>query len=133
MKTIMAARRGLYFSNFMRAFDELGLPSIPVVVDNFEVLSARMAEATRYRNKIFHGQLTGVSLDTERLLSLEADVRGWCKSLAVGADARFGYDGFYGFTSFFKGDRTEIIEAVDVKLKSLDDYDGLLRQLERLR
>jgi hypothetical protein len=56
-------------------------------------LSSHVHRIQNYRNKIFHGQLTGQSLngvqlkaDTERLIA-------WIEALAVAGTRTFGYDG----------------------------------------
>jgi hypothetical protein len=86
--------------------------------------------AEGYRNKLFHGQLTGDSLTTDRLLSLEGDVRAWCYSFSDNAHKRFGYDGFSGGTSFIKTNRPNISDAVDKKITSIAAYDTFLKELE---
>jgi hypothetical protein len=78
-----------------------------------------MIAATNYRNKLFHGQLTGNSLTTEHLLALEDDIRCWCINLSEGAENRFGYDGFTGRTSFVKTCRRDITKAIDSNLDRL--------------
>lgn len=131
LREVLAKRRNLYFHHFRVSFDELvGIP-ISTLVDNFPHLSGRMDEATSFRNKIFHGQLTGRGLSTAELLSLENDIRTWCLNLSDGAHERFGYDGFAGDTSFTKSGRQDISQLVDRKIGSVDDYRTFLIQLEK--
>lgn len=130
LKNTLTSRRHLYFRHFMVAFE--GLVGIPIsdLVADYDRLSKQLEVAEGYRNKLFHGQLTGDSLTTDCLLSLEGDVRAWCYSLADNAHERFGYDGFSGGTSFIKNDRPKISDAIDKKITSIDTYDAFLKELE---
>ncbi|CAN7445923.1 hypothetical protein LJR255_002879 [Pararhizobium sp. LjRoot255] len=130
LKDTLAKRKRLYFRHFKVAFEQLiGIPISALVVD-FDRLSDRMEEAAKYRNKLFHGQLTGDSLTTSRLLSLEDDVRAWCLSLSDSSNERFGYDGFAGSTSFVKNGKPEISKIVDQRISSIGAYGAFLKELE---
>lgn len=129
----LSQRRRLYFQNFQNAFAKLIGVAISELIADYSRLGQRLIEAKAYRDKLFHGQLTGDSLTTEHLLLLEDDIRLWCVNLSDGAQARFGYDGFEGDTSFVKTGRAEITAAVDMKIASIEDYREFLVALEARR
>lgn len=133
LKNTLTNRRYLYFRHFRVAFQELvGIPIADLVAD-YDRLSKRLEAAEAYRNKLFHGQLTGDSLTTSRLLLLEDDIRAWCFTLSDNAHERFGYDGFSGGTSFIKNGRHEISGAIDKKITSIETYEAFLKGLEDRR
>ena len=87
VKTLQDKKRPyLYFSHFRDSI--FALAAIPIgdlVGKDYVRLNERMNEAWKYRQKIFHGLLTGDRLTTGELLSLEDDIRAWCKNLSNGA------------------------------------------------
>ena len=130
LRKTLGKRKRLFFRHFQLGFKEIIDIPISDLVADFDRLSNRMIEATKYRNKLFHGQLTGDSLTTALLLSMEDDIRAWCYSLSDRSHERFGYDGFAGDTSFKKTDRSELSLAVSQKISSVEDYAAFLKRLE---
>ncbi|WP_311272276.1 MULTISPECIES: hypothetical protein [unclassified Rhizobium] len=130
LRETLGKRKRLFFRHFQISFKELVDIPISDLIADFERLSIRMIEATEYRNKLFHGQLTGGSLTTSYLLSLEDDIRAWCYSLSDRSHERFGYDGFAGSTSFMKTGRSELSLLVSQKIPSVEDYAAFLVRLE---
>ncbi len=130
LKDILAKKKRQYFRHFRISFEELvGIP-ISALVNDFDRLSDKMDLVGAYRNKLFHGQLTGDSLTTKHLLALEDDIPAWCGNLSDGAYQRFIYDGFEGSTSFTKRNTPEITKTIDEKLTSIGDYRAFLKELE---
>lgn len=131
MEALAKSRPYIYFRHFKASFQELVAVQIANLVTDYARLDGRMDEAWKYRQKIFHGQLTNDRLTTGDLLALEDDIRIWCKNLADGAQARFGYDGFSGKSSFEKRGRADIVALVDAKIKSVAEYQAFLKALAR--
>lgn len=92
--SVMAQNNSLYPETFIRGIRALGVMSVPALVgQNHSQLSAEVARIKKYRNKLMHGQATGLSIQSAQL---ERDVKWmvrWIAELAAGADAAFGYDG----------------------------------------
>ncbi|MBY5477112.1 hypothetical protein HFO84_07170 [Rhizobium leguminosarum] len=110
--------RSLDYRSFMGAINHLtSVPVSDLVGDRYRILQNEVGVCYRNRQKIFHGQQTGQSLDREALHARVASIREWCHLLSVGAADRFGYDGFAGNTSLFKTDRADIVDAVDKALR----------------
>jgi hypothetical protein len=97
-----------------------------LVGQRYQSLLTRLSEATRYRNKIFHGQLTSANLGKADLLENVADFRSWCSLLAVSAQAEVGYDGF-GRNSFRKSTFAELGERCRVIFTSPAGYEEFIR------
>lgn len=131
LKAALAARSTIYFRHFKIGIEELSGVALSELVNDFDSLSERLAVATGYRNKLFHGQLTGSSLQTDELLSIARDIRLWCGRLSDGAEVRFGYDGFSG-SSFCKRGIDDMTRSVDARIASVADYETLLGNLPAL-
>jgi hypothetical protein len=64
-----------------------------LIATNYGLRAHEVARIKKYRNKLMHGQTTGLALNSTHM---EHDVRWlvqWVAELAAGADAMFGYDG----------------------------------------
>lgn len=92
--SVMAQNNSLYPETFIRGIRALGVTPVSVLVGpNHAHLAAEIARIKKYRNKLMHGQATGLPVPS---IQLERDVKlmvQWIAALAVGADAKFGYDG----------------------------------------
>lgn len=84
-------------------------------------LMQRILDATRHRNKIFHGQLTNEDLSRDDLLEYVSDIMEWCQLLSTGAEEELGYDGF-ARNSFQKSKIVDIHTKFDLTLQSCDEY-----------
>jgi hypothetical protein len=91
---VLAQNNNLYPETFIRGIKALGVTPVPALVGaKHALLSAEIARIKKYRNKLMHGQATGLSIQSNQL---ERDVKWiveWVESLASGAESAFGYDG----------------------------------------
>ncbi|GEO85551.1 MULTISPECIES: hypothetical protein [Alphaproteobacteria] len=107
----------LDYTSFIGAIHHLSGVSVGNMIgERYRPLRKEIQGCYRIRQKIFHGQQTGQSLDREALLTRIAAIREWCRLLSSGAADHLGYDGFSGNTSLFKIDRPDIVTAVDKAL-----------------
>jgi hypothetical protein len=126
LRKALADNCDVYFEGFIAGWDVLYPTSIATLVGaNYAPLRARLEEATRHRNKIFHGQLTNASLTTADLFAYVDDIKTWCSKLAEAANAEIGYDGF-ARNSFRKSGRVEIAARHRVNLTSVVDYQAFI-------
>lgn len=92
--SVLANNNALYPETFIRGIKALGVTPIPVLVGSqHAALATEVARIKKYRNKLMHGQATGLSIQSTQL---ERDVKwliAWVEALAIGAEAAFGYDG----------------------------------------
>ncbi len=122
----LADNRDVYFEGFIAGWDALyPRPVCDLVGQEYQRLLARLKDATRHRNKIFHGQITGKNLSRSDLLGYVVDIRSWCSTLAESAQAEVGYDGF-GRNSFRKSVVADLGRRYRVPLTSLADYEAFI-------
>ena len=91
---VLAQNNRLYPETFIRGIAALGVTPVPTLIgQKHQQLSTGLDRIKQYRNKLMHGQATGLSIQSAQL---ERDVKhiiNWIEALAAGADAAFGYDG----------------------------------------
>lgn len=127
LRSILEANRGVYFDGFVRGIDKLIATSLKELVGGrYDALIVSIAEVTKYRNKIFHGQLTAMKLNRDDLLGYVDDMRCWCQVLSSAAEKEIGYDGF-GRNSFVKSAKSDLYESFKVKITSLASYREFIK------
>jgi len=91
---VLANNSSLYPETFIRGIKALGVTPVPALIGSqHATLAAEITRIKKYRNKLMHGQATGLSIQSAQL---ERDVKwlvAWVEALAAGAEAAFGYDG----------------------------------------
>lgn len=128
LRSTLETNRRVYFDGVLAGFDALYPRSVEDLVGpEYGRLKPRLDEASRHRNKIFHGQLTASGLSRQDLLSFVADIRAWCGLLAQGTFAEFGYDGF-GRNSFRKSATPQLWQRFKVQFKCVGDYEAFIRR-----
>jgi hypothetical protein len=116
-----------YFEGFIRGMDAIHPQSVSQLVGaDYPTLFRIVSQATDFRNKIFHGQLTSESLSTVELLSIVESIRDWCQQLGDSAEHYFGYSGFT--SSFRKAPNSAFLSGYRVTLSSIQDYEAFLIQ-----
>lgn len=92
--TTLATNNQLYPETFIKGIEALGVRSVPKLLgDDYEELWGNIQRIKVYRNKLMHGQLTGMGIESPQL---ERDVRSvvrWIACLAIAAENEFGYNG----------------------------------------
>jgi hypothetical protein len=90
----LAQNRELYPSTFIEGIRRLGVKPVSTLIgEQHAELNTHITRIKKYRNKLMHGQITGLAIKSEQL---ERDVKWlveWITLLAVGAQTEFGYDG----------------------------------------
>jgi hypothetical protein len=127
----LAQNRNVYFNGFVRGIDALSPRSVEDLVGvEYPTLYAEIQQAIKYRNKIFHGQLTDQYLSRKDLLEIVTSIRKWCEGLARHAEAEFGYDGF-ARNSLHKS-VIPIWQRYKLSISTLPEYrDFIQRYMER--
>jgi hypothetical protein len=119
--------RDAYVTGFISGIDALACFTVADLVGGkYGELRAHMSAIYRVRNKVLHGQLTGLCLGREDLLAMVATVTEWCKLLATGALDQVGYDGF-GRDSLQKSNKA-LAENYRRQLASIEDYRQFIEQ-----
>jgi len=122
LKDTLGNNRNVYFAGFEQGFDAIyPHPIRELVGERYPELRERIKKAIDYRNKIFHGQLTGECLAREELLEVVVDIRSWCELVARGADDEIGYDGF-ARNSFQKIGGRELSARFKIQIRDFNEY-----------
>ena len=91
---ILAKNPKLYPETFIDGINALGVESVSdLVATRYEQLWKEILRIKKYRNKLIHGQITGLGIKS---IQLERDtlwIVEWVSCLAAGAENKFGYDG----------------------------------------
>jgi hypothetical protein len=128
LRQTLANNTHVYLNGLERGFDALYPRTVGNLVGSeYQRLRGRMQEATEYRNKIFHGQITSTGLTRDDLLAYVTDIRAWCKALADATLAEFEYDGF-AWNSFRKSAISDLSTRLKVQIASVAEYDAFVRQ-----
>lgn len=126
LRAALGKYRGIYFNDFITGIDALSNVKVEKLIGQcYGQLYARLAEATAYRNKIFHGQLTDKRLSHSDLVGIVNDMKMWCALLADSALQEFGYDGF-ARPSFQKSTIPELWNSYRVCFTCIGDYAAFL-------
>jgi hypothetical protein len=120
------AKKKVYFDGLECGFGALYRNSIrDLIGSDYDKLRARLSEAHRHRNKIFHGQITLEYLSRQELLGYVCDIRSWCKTLANGAFSEVQYDGF-GRNSFMKSEIDDLPTRFKLQFSGVTDYEKFI-------
>lgn len=126
--------RKIFFGHFLKAWDELYPRALRDLVGaEHDRLRGSLAEATTFRNKLFHGQLTDRRLSREDLTALVIDIRTWCNALGQAASQEVGYDGFDRGDpsgSYRKSGDPGLATRLLRTMNAVPDYVSFLRELE---
>ena len=118
---------GVYFEGLEGGFNALYQSSVDELVGlEYGRLRERLLEATRYRRKIFHGQLTPERLTRSDLRGVVSDIRLWCEKLAQRCCSELSYDGFSN--SFRKSTILNLQGKLRVEFRSVEEYQGFIKQ-----
>jgi hypothetical protein len=91
---VLAKNGQLYPETFIAGIKGLGVPSIEALLAPRDVeLMREIARIKKYRNKLIHGQITGLKIPSRQLERDVAWIVDWVGCLAEGSQRAFGYDG----------------------------------------
>lgn len=128
LRSTLNGFKDVYFEGLERGFNALYPISVEKLVGSSHGdLRARITEATGYRNKVFHGQLTDKNLSRIDLVDLTGDLRLWCEALASGAQAELEYDGF-ARNSFQKSQVPDIASRLLEQFANIGDYKAFIKR-----
>jgi len=125
---ILSQNRQVYFEGFLSGIDEISRTPIRELIGvEYPILLCQIQESMKIRNKIFHGQLTGMSISRTDLEAKIVLIRKWCNSLAIGAQREFGYDGFR--RNSFRKSLRPVWQGYKVNLNGIEEYRTFIRQV----
>ncbi len=95
LKEVLASNRGVDFKGSINGFNALYPRTIEEIFgEQYQLSFSAMRESVKYRNKLFHGQLTGKHLTRNELYDVILNIEQWCSTLAEKTREELGYDGF---------------------------------------
>ena len=125
---ILAENLNVYFEGFINGFNKIYPKTVEEIFGiNYQSSFDKLMDAKRYRNKIFHGQLTGKKLSRKGLELIIIDIRSWCSNLADKMNSEIGYDGF-GRNSFRKSQYEINQRFIIKKINNRDDYKKFIKK-----
>lgn len=128
LRETLGKNRRVYFEGFIRGFDALYPRTVEDLIGaGYTQLRDRIDKAVDFRNKIFHGQLTGEHLTREDLLGYVGEIRTWCESLANGACRELKYDGF-ARNSFQKSEIDDLSQRFNLPFAHVADYEAFIKK-----
>lgn len=124
----LAANKEVYFNGVVAGFDALSPALVKELIGpEYDRLWARFCEFAKFRNKIFHGQLTGKELSADQLRTNVDDIKLWCRLLAESANRELDYDGF-ARDSFRKSLMPNLANRLRVKIGSVEQYANFISE-----
>jgi hypothetical protein len=91
---ILAANKKLYPETFITGIRELSAYSVPDLLSpRYDELWTEIKRIKAYRNKLIHGQITGLRIGSPQLERDVLWIVDWMNTLATAAERRLGYDG----------------------------------------
>jgi len=125
LRKALVDQRRAYFEGFIYGMDALHpQPVSQFIGADYAVLFPIVCQATDYRNKIFHGQLTPNKLKTADLLYIVKAIRDWCRLLGDSTEHYFGYSGFT--SSFRKASESAFCPATKIHFQSFKSVSVFL-------
>ncbi|MRG55705.1 hypothetical protein GF108_08930 [Phyllobacterium sp. SYP-B3895] len=98
-----------------------------LIGDDYASLSHSLSSSYNARQKIVHGQQTGLRLSRENLEEKVHHIQRWCMLFSDSSYDRFGYDGFGGKTSLFKSNNATLSKAIDEQLAIANGWAEFVR------
>ncbi len=119
--------RNIYFDGFIIGINKISKKSLSELYGEKYVEDLnKIKKATKYRNKIFHGQLTSDQLSRDDLLKQVENIKSWCEKIAEIADTHYGYCGF-ARNSFQKSEE-DLSQKITNSLTSAEEYKAFIQE-----
>jgi hypothetical protein len=122
----LAGNKKIQFKHFIPAINLLYPKTVEAIYgENYSDSKNRIDAAEEIRNKIFHGQPTGMGLARHELIEVVFNIRCWCTNLATSFNQEIGYDGF-ARDSYQKSALPEAFKYITWPFNSVDEYSMFL-------
>lgn len=96
IENTISSKRNLYFETFIRGFDRLYPISFSDIVGtvDYTTFITELNRIKQYRNKILHGQPTGLRLTSDQLTREIILMKNWCSLVGKSMEDEINFDGF---------------------------------------
>ena len=111
IESTISSKRNLYLETFIRGFDRLYPTSFSDIVGaaDYTTFITELNRIKQYRNKILHGQPTGLRLTSDQLTKEIMLMKDWCSLVAEKMDGEIGFDGLTRYS--FRKNKSKSLPA----------------------
>jgi len=125
----LAENKNLYPESFISGVKLLGVTPVPKLLGSeHSRLWKEVIRIQKYRNKLMHGQLTGLHLSSAMLEKDVCLLVEWISRLAEGAHCAFGYDGIARNT-YRTAKATSQVNVLQYPFSTVADFKKWLSRL----
>jgi hypothetical protein len=125
---ILSANRYIYFRHLIIGINLIYYKEIKEIYGiDYEVDYNSISSLKSFRNKIFHGQLTGEKLNRNDLTGFVAIMKKWSKQIAESFQDEINYDGFKR-NSLTKS-KKDFSTLLKYKITNIEDLEKLLGEM----
>lgn len=126
----LSRHRGIYTEHFRGGIEKLAERTLDDLIgERFDELDAGVANAKAVRQKVIHGQPTGLAIGRRELMAHVRSLVGWIEAAADAAEHQLGYDGI-ARGAHEHAQRCRMAPRGDVPFVDLDGFkqwlDGLV-------
>jgi len=125
---ILSANKNIYFRHLIIGINLIYFKEIKDIYGvGYEVDYNSISNLKNFRNKIFHGQLTGQKLSRTELTGFVTIMKRWSKQIAESFQDEINYDGFE--RNSLKKSKKDFSTLLKYKITNIEDLEKLLDEM----
>ena len=125
---ILSANKNIYFRHLIIGINLIYFKEIKDIYGvGYEVDYNYICNLKNFRNKIFHGQLTGQELSRTELTEFVTIMKRWSKQIAESFQDEINYDGFE--RNSLKKSKKDFSSLLKYKITNIEDLEKLLIEM----
>ena len=125
---ILSANKNIYFRHLIIGINLIYFKEIKDIYGvGYEVDYNYICNLKNFRNKIFHGQLTGQELSRTELTEFVTIMKRWSKQIAESFQDEINYDGFE--RNSLKKSKKDFSSLLKYKITNIEDLEKLLTEM----
>ena len=125
---ILSANKNIYFRHLIIGINLIYFKEIKDIYGvGYEVDYNYICNLKNFRNKIFHGQLTGQELSRTELTEFVTIMKRWSKQIAESFQDEINYDGFE--RNSLKKSKKDFCTLLKYKITNIEDLEKLLTEM----
>ena len=125
---ILSANKNIYFRHLIIGINLIYFKEIKDIYGvGYEVDYNYICNLKNFRNKIFHGQLTGQELSRTELTEFVTIMKRWSKQISESFQDEINYDGFE--RNSLKKSKKDFSSLLKYKITNIEDLEKLLIEM----
>ena len=125
---ILSANKDIYFRHLIIGINLIYYKEIKEIYGvGYEVDYNSISSLKIFRNKIFHGQLTGKKLNRTDLTGFVTIMKRWSKQISESFQNEINYDGFE--RNSLKKSKKDFCTLLKYKITNIEDLEKLLTEM----